>query len=101
MELSVNFMTRKGKSETSSLVLASSFRLLLPLETRADVMLSLLNFCDNAISLATSLETLQCALQRLVLFDTDFRHLFPSLRRNRLNPGCFQGRSNGINYYSE
>lgn len=62
------------ESIASSFVLTSSFRLLLPLETRADIVLSLLDFSDNAISLAASLEALQSTLQRLVLFDTDFRH---------------------------
>ena len=63
-----------GESITSSLVFTSSFGLLLPLETRADIMLSLLDFSDNAVLLAASLEALQSTLQRLVLFDTDFRH---------------------------
>ena len=63
-----------GKSIASSFVLTSSFGLLLPLETRADIMLSLLDLGDDAVLLAASLEALQSTLQRLVLFDTDFRH---------------------------
>ena len=63
-----------GKSIASSLIFTSSFGLLLPLETRAYVMLSLLDLSDNAVLLAASLEALQSTLQRLVLFDTDFRH---------------------------
>lgn len=65
---------RLWESIASSLVFTSSFRLLLPLETRADIMLSLLNFGDDAVLLAASLEALQSTFQRLVLFNTDFRH---------------------------
>ena len=53
--------------------LTSSFGLLLPLEARADVMLTLLDLSDNAILLAAALETLQRALQRLVLLHANFR----------------------------
>ena len=56
-------------------------------------MLSLLDLGDHAVLGAAALEALQSTLQRLVLFDANFRHRFPSLRRIRLNPGCFQGRS--------
>lgn len=63
-----------GKSIASSLVLTGSFALLLPLETRADIVLLLTNLLDDARLLNTSLETLQCAFQGLVLFDANFRH---------------------------
>ena len=96
-----SFTVFQWKSIASSLVLTSSFGLLLPLETRADIMLSLLDLGDHAVLGAAALEALQSTLQRLVLFDANFRHRFPSLRRIRLNPGCFQGRYNGNNYYSQ
>src|SRR5699024_511831 len=35
---------------------------------------------------ATALKALQSALQRLVLYYTDFRHIFPSLRRGGTSP---------------
>ena len=62
------------KSIASSLVLTSSFGLLLPLETRADIMLSLLDLSDHAILSTAALEALQCALQRFILFYANFRH---------------------------
>ena len=54
---------RKRESIAATLVLTSSFGLLLPLEARADVMLTLLDLSDNAILLAAALETLS-ALSR-------------------------------------
>lgn len=74
-----------------SLVLAGSFRLLLALQAGADIMLALLDLGDDALLGTAALEATQSALQRLVLLDANFRHCFPSLRRIRLCPGCFQG----------
>ena len=61
-----------------SLVLTGSFRLLLTLQAGADVMLTLLNFSDNALLGAAPLKTAQSALQRLVFLNANFRHCFPS-----------------------
>ena len=74
-----------------SLVLTGSFGLLLPLQAGADVMLTLLDLSNHAFFGTAALKTTQSALQRLVLLDANFRHCFPSLRRIRLCPGCFQG----------
>ena len=92
---------RKRESIAATLVLTSSFGLLLPLEARADLMLTLLDLSNHAFFGTAALKTTQSTLQRLVLLDANFRHCFPSLRCIRLDPGCFQGRYNGINYYSQ
>lgn len=63
-----------------ALVFASSFRLLLTLQTGANIVLSLFNFSDHASFRTAALKTLQCAFKRLVLLNTDFSHGFPSLR---------------------
>ena len=62
------------KSIASSLVLASGFALLLALETGAHVVLSLTDFLLDAGLLDAPLEPLECAFQRFVLFDANFRH---------------------------
>ena len=62
------------------LILAGSFRLLLALQTGANIVLSLFHFRDHASFCTAALETLQCAFKRLVLLNTDFSHGFPSLR---------------------
>ena len=54
-----NPRTIKKKSIELSLVLTSSFRLLLPLQAGAYIMLSLLNFLDGASLLAAALKSLQ------------------------------------------
>ena len=63
-----------------SLVLAGSFGLLLPLQAGADIVLALLIFSNNALLGNAPLKTTQCALQRFVFLDANFRHCFPSLR---------------------
>ena len=73
-------------------VLASSFRLLLTLQAGADIVLSLLDLSDDAGLGAAALEPLESILQGLAFLDANFRHRFPSLRCNRLTPGCFQGQ---------
>lgn len=66
-----------------SAVLTSSFGFLLALQAGADIMLSLLDFSNNASFLAAALESLKSAFQRFVFFDADFRHWF-SLPPTRL-----------------
>ena len=73
------------------LVLTSCFRLLLALQAGAHIMLSLLNLSDNAGLSTATLEALERIFQGLAFLDANFRHCFPSLRCNRLNPGRFQG----------
>ena len=73
-------------------VLASSFRLLLTLQAGADIMLSLLDLGDHTSLCTAALEPLQSILQGLAFLDANFRLRFPSLRCNRLTPGCFQGQ---------
>ena len=84
-----------GRKESIELlsVLASSFRLLLTLQAGADIMLSLLDFSDNASLCTAALEPLESIFQGFAFLDANFRHRFPSLRRNRLDPDCFQGHS--------
>ena len=81
-----------------SLVLTGGLGLLLTLQAGADVMLALLHLGNDALFGAAALETTQSALQRLILLDANFRHDFPSLRRIRLNPGCFQGLIGLVHY---
>ncbi len=84
-----------GRKESIELlsVLASSFRLLLTLQAGAHIMFSLLDFSDNASLCAAALEPLESIFQGFAFLDANFRHRFPSLRRNRLDPDCFQGHS--------
>ena len=62
------------KSEASSLVLTGSLALLLPLQTGADVMLTLADLLLDACLLAAPLEALERVLQGLVFLDLDLRH---------------------------
>ena len=84
-----------GRKESIELlsVLASSFRLLLTLQAGAHIMFSLLDFSDNASLCTAALEPLESIFQGFAFLDANFRHRFPSLRRNRLDPDCFQGHS--------
>ena len=56
------------------LVLTGSFRLLLTLQAGAHVMLSALNFLNNAGLGAGTLESLQSGFQRFIFFNMNFRH---------------------------
>ena len=60
--------------------LTSSFRLLLTLQAGADIMLSLLDFSNDALFGAATLKSSQSTIQRLVIFDANFCHTYPSLR---------------------
>ena len=60
-----------------------------------------LDLGDDAGLGAAALEPLESILQGLAFLDANFRHCFPSLRCSRLNPGCFQGQHNWLDYYSE
>ena len=93
------FSRKKGELVELLSVLASSFRLLLTLQAGAHIMFSLLDFSDNASLCTAALEPLESIFQGFAFLDANFRHCFPSLRRNRLNPDCFQGRSYRPNYY--
>ena len=64
-------------------------------------MLSLLDLGDDAGLGAAALEPLESILQGLAFLDANFRHCFPSLRCSRLNPGCFQGQHNWLDYYKK
>ena len=57
-------------------VLAGGLRLLAALDAGALIMLALTNLGQHARLGAATLKALQSALQRLVLSDTDFRHLY-------------------------
>ena len=70
----------EGKSIELSLVLSGSFRLLLPLQAGADIMLALFDLGNHALFGTAPLKTAQCALQRFIFLDANFRHGFPSLR---------------------
>ena len=85
--------SRKGELVELLSVLPSRFRLLLTLQAGADIMLSLLDLGDHTSLCTAALEPLQSILQGLAFLDANFRHRFPSLRRNRLDPDCFQGHS--------
>ena len=72
--------------ETLILVLASSLRLLAALDAGALVVFLLPQVGQDASLGAGALEALESSIQRLVLFDVNFRHsIFPSLRMRR-NP---------------
>ena len=73
-------MKQRGILVETLLVLTGSFRLLLTLQAGADVVLTLLNFGNNALLCTATLKTAQSALQRFVFLDANFRHCFPSLR---------------------
>ena len=57
-------------------VLASSLGLLAALDTGALVMLTLTNLGQDTRLGTAALKALQSALQRLILSNTDFRHLY-------------------------
>ena len=67
-------MHNRGPSIELSLVLAGSFRLLLPLQAGAHIMLSLLDLLNDAGLGAGTLKPLQSRFQRFVFFDVNFRH---------------------------
>ena len=90
---------KKGELVELLSVLPSSFRLLLTLQAGADIMLSLFDLSDDASLCTATLEPLQSIFQGFAFLDANFRHCFPSLRRKRLNPACFQGRIYRPNYY--
>ena len=54
--------------------LACSFRLFLALDAGLFIVLSLADLLDNSVSGSLSLETLECALERFVLFNFDLTH---------------------------
>ena len=91
--------SRKGELVELLSVLPSRFRLLLTLQAGADIMLSLLDLSDDASLCTAALEPLQSIFQGFAFLDANFRHCFPSLRRKRLDPACFQGRTRRPNYY--
>ena len=62
------------KSIELSLVLTSSFRLLLTLQAGADIMLSLLDLLNDTGLGTAALKTLQSRFQRFIFFDVNFRH---------------------------
>ena len=91
----LEFMERKAQHspgerthlDESILALASSFRLLLTLDGRLLVVLSLANFSDDAVLRTRTLETLERSIQGLVLSNTYFCHEFfpPFVQRQRLS----------------
>ena len=58
--------------QKSILTLTSSFGLLLALNRRLFIVLSLTDLSDNAIPCAGSLKTLQCGIQSFVFANTNF-----------------------------
>ena len=65
---------------TLVLVLAGGLGFLAALDAGALVVLLLTEIGQNAGLCAAALESLQSIVQRLVLLDVDFRHVFPSLQ---------------------
>ena len=65
---------------TLVLVLASGLGFLTALDAGALVVLLLSEVGQNAGLRAAALESLQSVVQRLILLDVDFRHVFPSLQ---------------------
>ena len=61
------------------LALAGSLGLLLTLNGRLLISLALADLSQHAAASSAALKTAQSALEGLALFDTDLRHLFPSL----------------------
>ena len=69
------------KAKLLILALSCSLSLLLTLNAGLLVMLSLTKLGKNTGLLALSLETTKCAIESLILFNSDLCHLyFPSLR---------------------
>ena len=66
--------------ETLVFVLASGLGFLAALDAGALVVLLLPEVGQNAGLRAAALESLQSIVQRLILLDVDFRHVFPSLQ---------------------
>ena len=64
---------------TLILVLACSLALFAALYAGALVILSFSEVSQNACLSGIALKSLKCAIQRLVLFNVNFRHLFHSL----------------------
>ena len=62
--------------ETLIAVLASSLRLLATLDAGALIMLSATDLGQNTSLSTATLKTLQCAIQRFIFLNMDFRHLF-------------------------
>ena len=63
-----------------ALVLPGSLGLLAALDAGALIVLLLPQIGQNAGLRAAALESLQSIVQRLILLDVDFRHVFPSLQ---------------------
>lgn len=64
----------------SEFAFASSFGFLFAFYRRLLIMLSFTNFVENASACALSLKSSQSTIQRLVIFDANFCHTYPSLR---------------------
>ena len=64
---------------TLILVLACSLALLAALYARALIILSLSEVSQNTCLSSVTLKSLQSAIERLVLFNVNLRHLFHSL----------------------
>lgn len=62
------------------LVLACGFRFLAALDAGALIVLLLPQIGQDAGLGAATLESLERIVQRLILFDVDFRHFIPSLQ---------------------
>jgi hypothetical protein len=67
-------IVKRGILIELSLVLTGSFRLLLTLQAGAHVMLSALDFLNNAGLGTGTLEPLQSRFQRFIFFNMNFRH---------------------------
>ena len=66
------------------LALAGCFHFFLALDAGLLIMLTLAHLSQNPGAGTLTLETLQRAFQRFVLFDSNLRHLYPPLRTSRL-----------------
>ena len=71
--------TAISSDQLLELALAGCFGLLLALDRRLLVSLALTDLCEHTAASSAALEATQCAFQRLALFNTNFRHLIPSL----------------------
>ena len=62
------------------LALSCCFRLLLALYARLLIVLSLAKLSEDAGTGGNTLKATECAVERLAFLDSDFCHLYPSLR---------------------
>ena len=71
--------TAISSDQLLELALAGCFGLLLATHRRLLISLALAHLSKNTAAGSAALETAQGALKGFALFDTDLRHLFPSL----------------------